>query len=255
MYFNPSQRLRKKLDQGKACLGLFHLTANSLISEALGTSPIYWLAYDMEASPTDRMGALHFLQSLKGGDVTCVVRAQNNQHEYIEQILDLGVSCMIFPKVNDRSTCEQIVRAVKYPPVGRRGVNPVRASFYFSRVKNYLSEANDQTLIFVQIESQTAVNNIDEILSVPEIDGIFIGCGDLAMDLGCPADMTNHLLLQAITNVLAACKKHRKYPGIFAYNLELAKKFIADGFLLIAFGNDIGALQKSISSDCEFLRA
>jgi 2-keto-3-deoxy-L-rhamnonate aldolase RhmA len=254
MFLNPLNQLQYKLRDGQVCLGLFHLTASALVSEALAQSPIDWLVYDMEASPADRMGALHFLQSLKGSSVTAVVRTRSLQHEHIEQVLDLGVGCIIFPKVTDRRTCEQVVNAINYPPTGRRGVNPVRASGYFGKVKEYFAGANDNKLAFVQIESKAAVTNIDEILLVSGIDGAFIGCGDLSMDMGCPGDMSNPVLLEAIARVLEACKKHGKYPGIFAYNLDLAQRFIADGFQFVAFGNDITMLQKSVTSDCELLR-
>lgn len=247
--YHTSKTLREKLSDGRICLGLFHLTSSAIVSEVLAATTIDWLACDLEASPSGKMNLVHFLQSMKASPVTAVVRTESSATQHLEQVLDTGVCAIIIPKVTTREQCLQIVDAVKYPPMGKRGVNPVRASGYFADVKGYFASANSEILTFVQIESGLAVQHASEILSVDGIDGAFIGCGDLAMDLGCPGEMTSPVLLSAIDQVLAACNASKKVPGIFAYDMKLAQKFIADGFRMIAFGNDIGMLQKSVNND------
>lgn len=252
-FFNLSNNLKQQLEKGDAAFGLFHLTSNAVVSEALSVTPLHWLAYDMEAAPSDKMSLVHFLQSMKGSAVTAVVRAESCVPHHLEQVLDTGVSVIIVPKVDSAEQCMQISRAVHYPPQGRRGVNPVRASNYLKNVAEYFSSANKELLVFVQIESALAVQNIESILSVDGIAGVFIGCGDLAMDLGCPAQMESDKLLSAINTVLNACNSARKIPGIFAYNTKLAEKFTKDGFKMIAIGNDIAMLQKSVIADLDTL--
>jgi 2-keto-3-deoxy-L-rhamnonate aldolase RhmA len=254
MHFNPSSFLRKKLEAGELCLGIFHLTANSHVSEALSTTLLDWLVYDMEASPASKEGVVHFLQSLKGSGVAGMVRPALSEHSAIEQALDAGAAGMIIPKIDTKEGCQRVVAAAKYPPLGKRGVNPVRASGYFSDVKSYFNSANAETLIFVQAESRQAVENIESILSVDGLDGVFVGCGDLAMDLGCAGEMDSPAMVAAIKTVLQACQKHKKVPGIFAYSLDLAKQFIADGYQLVAFGNDIGLLKQAVGHNLDALK-
>lgn len=245
--FNPVMSLKEKLASGQHCLGLFHVSANSLVSEALAGTSLDWVVYDMEASPADKMGLVHYLQSMKGGHAVAFVRTQSDASEHIEQVLDAGACGIIIPKVETKQQCQKIMDAMRYPPRGKRGVNPIRASSYFTGIKQYFSSANDEVLAIVQIESELAVKNVDEILSIQEIDGVFIGCGDLSMSLGCPGQMDSEYLLSAIDTVLHACRKHKKIPGIFAYNAELAERFIKAGFKFIAFGNDIAMLQNAVN--------
>lgn len=255
MFLNNSRRLKKSLDENRVCLGLFHVSASSLISESLSCLTLDWLVYDMEASPTDRMGLIHFLQSLKSSDVTPVVRPSSVDHAHLEQVLDAGVPAIIIPKVHTKELCQQVVSSCKYRPLGTRGVNPIRASNFFLRIKDYFANANDEILVFVQIESKLAVENIDEILQVKGLDGVFIGSGDLSMDLGCPGEMHSPVLLDAIDKVRDSCRKFKKVPGVFAYNNELAAKFINDGFKFVAVGNDLAMLQRAVIQNLETLRS
>lgn len=247
--FNPISDLRSKLKNNEVCLGMFHVSANSLISEALSVSNIDWLAYDMEASPANKRGLLHFLQSMKASQVAAFVRAESKIETHLEQLADLGVNGIIVPKVSSQEEAKNIVRALKYPPFGNRGVNPVRASSYLKNVAPYFSSANDNIFIFAQIESKTAVENVDSILKTEGIDGVFVGCGDLAMDLGVPGKMDSDILLSAIDKVLRSCLSNGKIPGIFAYNTQLAQQFLTAGFKMVAFGNDIAFLLNSVNQE------
>ena len=244
---------KQKIELGEATFGLFHVTANSLISEALTATSIDWLVYDMEASPTDRMGIVHFLQSLKGSSVTPIVRVLKADNVLVEQALDAGCEMIVVPKVETAEVCEAMVNASKFPPLGNRGVNPIRASNYLTNVMNYFETSDNNTSVFIQIETKLAVENIDSLLSVNGLDGVFIGCGDLAMDLGCPGQMDSPVLLEKIDFILKKCIEYKKIPGVFAYNIDLAKNFAKDGFKLIAFGNDIVMLHKAINNDIETL--
>ena len=191
---------------------------------------------------------------MKGGRVTPFVRAQSAAHWHIEQILDAGVNALIVPKIESRQACEAVVAACTYPPRGRRGVNPIRASRYLTEVKEYFKSANEDTLLFVQIESKAGVENVHEILNVEGVDGAFIGCGDLAMDVGVPGEMEAPPLLSAIDAVRVACERSCKIPGVFAYSPELALRFIHQGFRLVAFGNDVAMLERAVVQDCDRLR-
>lgn len=246
--------LRERLTD-RAALGLFLLTASPLVAEVCSTLPLDWLVLDMEAAPVDRRDALAFLQAVRPGAHGApvpFVRTACREHTHVEQLLDLGFLGLIIPKVHDRAAALASVAAARYPPLGSRGINPVRASGYFSDVPRYLHEANQGVSLFVQIESREAVANCSDIASVEGIDGLFVGMGDLAMSLGQPGDVTGPAMEDALTCVLEACRRHRKIPGVFAYNPQLGRQYVAAGFRFVAVGNDVGALRQGVS---EIVRA
>jgi 2-keto-3-deoxy-L-rhamnonate aldolase RhmA len=243
---DEENRTWTKLRAGQTTHGLFLLTASSIVAEACTTLPIDWLIVDMEASPVSHQGLLHMLQAISGTAVTPLVRLRFTDHHRIEQALDLGAQGVLLPKVEDRAAAERVAAACRYPPEGRRGINPVRASAYFSDVPRYLATANRRCLCLVQIESREAVENAAEIAAVPGVDGLFIGCGDLASSLGQPGVVVGEEMDRARAKVLEAAVAHGKVPGIFAYGTDLARRYAAEGFRLIAFGNDVQALREGV---------
>ncbi len=236
-------------DSASLRLGIFHLTANCIVSEALASTDLDWLAIDLEASPADRMEVLHFLQSLLQTFVTTIARLRSCEQIHIEQTLDLGINFIIVPKVHDADICRSVVQAAKYPPQGSRGVNPVRASNYFSNLPGYFHTANQDVTVFVQIESRKAVENIEDILSIEGLDGIFVGCGDLAMDMGYPGHVDAAEVENAIRRVADATKRKNKTSGIFSYGPNMTKAYIDMGYTFIAIGNDIKILKFGIQSE------
>lgn len=227
-------------------LGLFIVSASSIHSECCATAGIDWIAIDMEASPASRMDMIHIAQSLNGTEVILFVRVAQNNSQHIESALDIGAHGVIIPKVSSQKDAISAVKASYYPPEGKRGMNPIRCSAYFRNVENYLEKANKSTLCIVQIETKEAINNLEEISSVKGINGLFIGCGDLASDFGTPGDFENQEMHNARRLVLEACKKYNLIPGIFAYSERLASNYIQEGFVIIGIGNEIKFLQNAL---------
>ncbi len=247
-------RTKDRLAKGEPVLGLFLLSASSLVAEACATTDLDFLLIDVEASPITRESTVHVLQALNGSEVTPLIRVANSQQDAIEHALDVGAHGVLVPKVDNAAAAAAVVRAGRFPPLGGRGVNPVRASGYFSQVREYLREANDFTLAMVQIESAEAVRNVAEIAAVPGLDVLFIGPGDLAMSLGQPGDVTGPAMDAARARVVAAARASGVAAGIFASTVELARKYIAEGFTMIAVGNDLGLLKSGVDRTLSALR-
>lgn len=245
--------LRQRVKAGVQ-LGVFHLTSSSLVSEALSTFGVDWIALDMEASPAERTELVHFLQSLQGRNVLPVARLKSYDHTHIEQVLDTGVETVIVPKVHDADICQKVVDAAKYPPAGKRGVNPVRASDYFSKLPDYFHTANNKVSVLVQIESERAVSNIEAILSIRGVDGVFVGCGDLALDMGYPGNVDAQKVRGAIRKVAVAVRKHKKIAGIFSYDTQLTSLYKKMGYRFIAIGNDIKFLKSAVEKEINLLK-
>lgn len=245
--FEIKNSIKQDLANGKISIGLFLLSNSSIISEALAGMPVDWLVIDMEASSSSKNDVLHMLQSMNGSTVTPMIRiAEQNKH-LIESGLDLGAKGIIVPKIDTKLQAEDVIRSFYYPPKGIRGINPVRASAYFSNLDNYFKDINNNILSVIQIESKESIDNIEEIAAVPEIDVLFIGCGDLAASYGQIGCVTGDSMNEARKKVLDACKKNNKTPGIFAYSIELANEYIEEGFKFIAIGNDIKLLKQGMA--------
>lgn len=234
-----SSPLRDLLAAGSQARGLFLLSPDSVFAEMAGTLGFDWAVVDMEASTMSKQDALHCLQALTGSGCSPVVRVPRLDRHLIEHALDVGAHAVLVPKVDTAEEAEASAAASRFPPEGERGVNPVRASGYFSNLPEYFQTANERTLCMVQVESVRAVRNVDEIAAVPGVDALFMGMGDLACAYGQPGDVTGEKLDGARAAVLNACRRHGKYAGIFAYGLNLARQYVAEGFTLLALGNDI----------------
>jgi 2-keto-3-deoxy-L-rhamnonate aldolase RhmA len=232
-----------RLRTGEVTQGLFIVSASPIVAEVCATLGYDWLVFDMEASPVERRDVVAFLTALKGETAEAFVRVPRNEHSVIEQILDLGVAGIIVPKVNTAEDAIRAVDACRYPPSGKRGLNPVRASRYFSDVAGYLASANRNTALFVQIESKEALDNVHDIAQVEGVDGLFVGCGDLALSLGQLGDLEGETMRDAARRVLESCRKAGIIAGIFAYSPSLSREYLAMGYQFVAVGNDIKALR------------
>ena len=241
-----SPRGRRSADRDGPSLGVFLVTGNSMLSELCGTLPLDWVVLDMEAAPMSKQDALHILQSLNGSAVSPIVRVPFLNHHLIEHALDIGAAGVMVPKVDTAEAAAAAAAACRFPPEGRRGVNPIRASGYFSDVAGYLRDANKNTVCMVQIESVEALQNVDAIAATDGVDVLFMGMGDLACALGQPTVTTGPAMDAARARVLAAARAHGKQAGIFAYGLDLAEQYAREGFDVIAFGNEVKILREGL---------
>lgn len=247
-YVNP---IKEKLRKGEPSIGLFFLSGSPVVAEVCATTDLDWIVLDIEGSPLSHGNILYLLQALNGSTVCPIIRVQRNEHSEIEHALDLGAFGVIVPKIDTQEAAAKTVAASFYPPIGRRGINPVRASGYFQDVPGYLKSANERTLCIVQIESRQAIKNVRSIAGLYGVDMLFIGPGDLANSLGQPGVMTGPKFDKARRTVLEAAQKAKKAAGIFAYTLDLAHQYIEEGFLFVAIGNDLKLLKSSISESID----
>src|SRR3990167_10805462 len=127
-------------------LGMFIVSASSIISECCSVSGVEWMAVDMEASPATRHDLIHIAQSLNGTSVVLFARVAENNKQYIEAALDVGAHGVIVPKISCAADALSAVQASYYQPLGERGLNPIRCSAYFKEVASYLKNANDSVL-------------------------------------------------------------------------------------------------------------
>ena len=220
--------LKEKLNRGDRVIGTFVEIGHPDVTEWLSRLGFDWILLDAEHGPLDWQTLQILMQSMKGTNCVPIVRPQWNDPVVIKRVLDIGAGGVLIPWVNTRLEAEAAVRACRYPPEGLRGYGPRRAAMLDP---DYFRTANQELLISVQIETQTALDNLDDILSVDGIDACYIGPYDLSCSLGfgIPPRWDEPRYLAAFDRVLASARNHGKAAGMFA-TYETIEWAIGRGF-------------------------
>jgi 4-hydroxy-2-oxoheptanedioate aldolase len=239
-----SSLIRSRLRQGKAAriACMYYPTAMLPAYAAKAGYDAIWL--DTEHSTWDRrelqrMIALHHLAG-----IDCMVRTGSRNPTELYHLLEDGASALLIPLVDTPADAAALARAVKFPPVGQRGLDGASLdnTFYINGTEGYPAAANEETLLVVQIETPEAVANVDQIAAIKGIDGLFIGPGDLSFRLGCPYDFADPQMAAAQAAVAAAAARHGIAWGRPGRNAEDIAKMAKLGGQLIAHGSDFGAV-------------
>jgi len=190
-----------------------------------------------------RMISLHHL-----ANIDCIVRTGSRNATELYHLLEDGATGLMIPLVNTPEDAAALANAVKFPPLGQRGLDgaSVDNNFYLDGTATYPADANNETFLMVQIESPESLANIDAIAATPGVDGLFIGPGDLSLRLECPPDWTHPKMTGAEDAVAAAAAKHHIAWGRPAGNAEQISRIATKGGRLIAHGSDFGSVMSML---------
>ncbi|CAN5886849.1 aldolase/citrate lyase family protein [soil metagenome] len=207
-------KLRTKLENGDAVVNGWLQIPSSVAAEAMAHQGFDSLTLDLQHGPLHYDAALPMLQAISTTDTTPLARVPWNEPGIIMKMLDAGCYGIICPMVNSRAECEAFVQACRYPPQGYRSFGPTRAKFYAGA--DYAPNANATVLTFAMIETKAALDNLDDILSVPGLDAIYVGPADLSQSLGGPpgADFEDGPVPEALDKIIEAAKQHGVKAGI-----------------------------------------
>lgn len=225
----------ERLRRGELLLGIIVTLPSSDVSELLSLAGYDWLFIDTEHAALTLRDAQTLMQASR---VPCLIRVADDTEATIKKALDTGASGIVVPQVTTVEQAERIVRHAKYPPTGTRGVGIVRAQGYGQSMREYLYQANEETLVVLQIEHKTGVENVEAIIAVAGVDAVFVGPYDLSASLGLTGQVTNPGVTAAIDRVTEACKDNQRQLGIYCGTAELAQTYIAQGYTLVAVGMD-----------------
>jgi 2-keto-3-deoxy-L-rhamnonate aldolase RhmA len=229
--------VKAKLKAGKPSIGTWVGIGHPDVSERLASLGFDWLVFDMEHAPLSVERVQIMMQSMSYAK-SCIpmVRLRWNDPVLIKRVLDIGAYGIVIPWVNTRQDAINAVQACRYPPEGIRGFGPRRAALLDP---DYIKTANREILIAVQIETETALKNLDEILSVKGVDVCYIGPWDLSINLGLevPPSWNHPKLKNTFSRVLEACKRWNVTPGMHC-TVDNINDAIAQGFLFCALDDD-----------------
>lgn len=228
----------------EALTGLWCTLGSAFAIEVVAGAGFDWLLIDMEHSPNDAHSVLAQLQVLAGYPVIPVVRIPDNDTILIKRLLDLGVQNFMVPDVQSAADAQKAVAAVRYPPLGVRGVSALTRATRFGRVAGYPQAADAGIGVIVQIESPAAVERIDEIAAVDGVDALFVGPADLAARMGLIGQPRNPDVLAMVEQAIRRIVATGKAAGLLTADKELIDTCAAAGATLIANGVDVAILAR-----------
>jgi 4-hydroxy-2-oxoheptanedioate aldolase len=240
-----ANKLKARLASGKACVNGWLAIPSGFSAEVMAQCGWDSITVDMQHGVQDYSTMVQCFQAMTAHPITPLVRVPWNEPGIIGKALDGGAWGIICPMVNNKAEAQALSTYSLYPPAGKRSNGPIRAAMY-GEASNYQKIANDEVLVIPMIETQEGIDNIDEILSVPGISGIYIGPSDMGLSLGLipTLDREEPLILGIYEKLLASCKKHGKFAGLHNGTAAYAARMIGMGFRFVTIANDSGLMAR-----------
>jgi 4-hydroxy-2-oxoheptanedioate aldolase len=231
-------RVKRIWQEGGTVLnGWLHIPS-SFSAELMAHAGYDSLTVDLQHGAPDFRDTLSMMQAISTTETVPIVRVPWNDPGLIMRLLDSGSYGVICPMINTRTDAERFVRACRYPPHGYRSFGPYRATLYAG--SDYANHANEAVMTMAMIETREALENLDDIMSVPGLDAVFVGPADLGQSLGegPGMDRTEPAVVEAIDEVLAAAERNGIVAGIFTESVEYASQMSKKGFRFVTVLSD-----------------
>jgi 4-hydroxy-2-oxoheptanedioate aldolase len=252
----PENRFRSALMAGRLQIGCWLALADGYSAEAVAGTGFDWVVIDGEHAPNDIPRMLAQLQAIAGSPASPVIRIPVGETWLIKQVLDLGCQTILVPMVESAEQARGLAAAMRYPPVGVRGIGSAlaRASRY-AGIPDYLATANGEVCLLVQVESRRGLAAIEEIAAVEGVDGIFIGPSDLAADMGLIGQPSHPEVRAAVEDAIARIRAAGRPAGILAFDPAVVRRYIELGVTYAAVTSDVTLLTSSARQMAASFRA
>ena len=237
---------KKQLREGKPKMGLFLNSHSPTVAEQLAHSGYDWLLVDTQHGPMGNLELSAMLAGIANGGAKSMVRVQGyHDRGGIQQALDMGADGVLVPYINSADEARQAVSCARYPTAGTRSVYFPQRSMNRAGLLGYAGAANDNVILALQVETDSCINNIDEIAAVAGVDLLFLGQNDLCMSMGLyekyrfPDMYTSPELGAATDKLRRAAKRNNVILGLFLFGTARVGEFLEKGFPFISVGNDL----------------
>ena len=245
----PFNQFKADLRTDKLLLGLWLGLAETFSAEICAGAGYDWLLIDGEHGPNDLRSILAQLQAIEPYHSQAIVRPPQGDHVLIKQLLETGVQTLLIPMVETAEQARGLVQAMRYPPAGIRGVGAALArASRWGRIQDYSEKANDQMCLLLQVETKKAYENLEEILAVDDVDGIFFGAADLAASYGLLGQPNHPTIVTAIEEGLRKARAAGKAGGVLCGDKTVVQRYYDAGARFIAVGVDALLLSAAASA-------
>ncbi len=252
-----SNRFREVLQSGRIPIGhMIWEFGTRGIARILASTGIDFVLIDMEHTGFDTERIADLMAWFKATDIAPFVRVPQNLYHFLARTLDAGALGVMVANVESAEAAREIVSAVKYAPLGNRGVGlgGAHTDYLVPDPAGYFKEANENTIIICQIESARGLANSEAIAAVQGVDVLWVGHFDLTQSMGITAEFSNPLFLDALRAVAAAAKKHGKHAGIQPGDLEQARLWMSLGYDVLSWRTDVAAYRIALTDSIRDLR-
>ena len=253
-----SNRTKQLLHEGQtvwgAGLGQFRSAEVPRLYAAAGLD---WTFIDTEHGSYDLETVQDVIRAALLTPLTPIVRVADLQYSLVARALDVGAEGIIFPRVESPELLEAAIRWTKFPPRGIRGFGLTipQVGYKQASFDEIIQHVNENVLVVLQIETQTALNRCDQLLSVPGIDIVMVGPSDLSISLGVPGQFDHPKVIEAVTGVIECCRRHNIFPGIQTRAIPMARFWAQQGMRFVGCGNDLSFLWEKVRDTVKELRA
>ncbi len=246
-----TRAFKSKLNEN-GVFGIFSKTCDPAFIEVMGYAGMDYVIIDLEHGPNSVQTAQNLIRAAEVSGVFPIVRTKESCASVMSEVLDIGAGGIQVPQINCREDADIIIKNTKFSPIGERGVcRFVRAAEYSAMDRfEYFKQANESVVI-VQIEGNDGIKNLDNIISIGNIDVVFIGPYDLSQALGVPGEIDHPLVEQKMKQIVEACADKGIVAGTFVDTMENAKKWRSLGVKYIAYSVDMGIYHDAVKTIVE----
>ncbi len=253
---NNVERFRARLEAGQICVGGAVTVVDPLVSEVAAQAGNDFIWIEMEHSHLDLPAAMAHILALRGTQAASIVRVPWNDPVLLKPVLDMAPAGVVIPMIRSAAEARDAVAACRYPPEGIRGFGPIRNMYGIDSVGEYLAQAEDQTMVFVQVEHIDAVHDLDAILATSGLDGIVLGRMDLSGSMGKLGQHDDPEVVEAIDTIFSKAKQAGFYIGVsIGYDPETVRDWRAKGVDWFELGEDKGHIFDGAKAVAEAVHA
>lgn len=235
----PQNRFLAALREKRPQIGLWIGLADPNAAEAMAATGFDWLVLDGEHAPNDPRTVLAQLRAVAPYPVHPVVRPVQGDVALIKQYLDVGAQTLLVPMIDTPEQAARMVRAMRYPPEGIRGMGAALArASRWNQVDDYVQRADEQMCLLVQAETVAAMARLADIARVEGVDGVFFGPADLSASMGLRGQTGHPDVQRAILDGIDTVRAAGKAPGVLTADRTLAQRYLDAGALFVAVGAD-----------------
>ena len=237
--------LKERLRNGEQVLGTMVTTfASPDIAKILQVCGFDFLIVDCEHGSFTTREVANIIAVARGIGMPALVRIPEMRREHALKFMEMGASGLLLPNTESAEQAKMLVDCTKYAPLGHRGVSLSRPHTDFKKVSGaeYMSTANDETILMCQIESRKGVENVEEIIAVDGIDVAFIGPNDMTQDYGILGQFTHPDIVAAFEKIIAAAKANGKWAGAHFGGAAPLKPWLKKGMQINMWNSDNGLL-------------
>jgi len=249
--------IKQALRSGRVIIGTMLVQVRTpAVVQLLAQYGLEFVFLDMEHGPYTVETAADLIQVARLAGITPLVRVPDIHYHLYSRLLDAGAQGIMTPRVESAAQVRQIMQATKYPPLGQRGFSRLAGHVDYAEIDfhQYVQWANDNIVNLIQVESKAGVEALQEMIAVPDVDGVLVGMDDLALSLGVAGNTRHRLAEEMLASIVATCEQWGMPWGLHIPDTQRLIRWIEQGMTIATFSSDIWMLQDALRSSIPLLR-